>query len=186
MSSRSSSMHSRVFILGAAFLLGLGITIPLVDSTPWRSVLRTFDVVLVDEDCGFSQIAAHCLRSAPRAMVGRTGAVAVPTAIRGPASLRACRETRAAVAASGDLVARLSSWTHSEAAWCQRLAQGAREWLVSRAGGEQWPTFVHRGELVGVGLMAEHFEAVGESSAAARLPECIDDHLLGRRDHSDR
>jgi hypothetical protein len=164
----------RAAVLALAFAGSLGlVALGATALSPWRNVARTFDVVLISEGCQLSEAAAVCLERTPRQHHEHPRAVAVPTEIEGELARSGCAHVRAALASAGDLVARASLFASSEESWCQRLAQGGRQWLLEHGGKERWPTFVHEGELAGVGLLAENFVAVGEPEVGAGLDECV-------------
>ena len=172
----------RALVLTLAFGGGLGlVALGAAALSPWRNVARTFDVVLVSEGCQLSEAAATCLERAQRQPHEHPRAVAVPTAIEGERDRSRCARARAALARAGDIVARASHWAWPEEPWCRELAQGGRQWLLDHGGKERWPTFVHEGELAGVGLRPENFVAVGEPEVGARLDECIAAFMEARR-----
>jgi hypothetical protein len=169
---RSVLQRAVVLALAVGGSLGL-VVLGAAALSPWRNVARTFDVVLISEGCQLSEASAICLQRAPRQPHEHPRAVAVPTAIEGEHARSRCAYVRAALASRGDLVARASLFALPEEPWCRRLAQGGRQWLLDHGGKERWPTFVHEGELAGVGLLPENFVAVGEPEVGAGLDECI-------------
>jgi hypothetical protein len=185
MTPRTSSRHTvlkRAVVLAASFGASFGAVVLAADGLdPWTVVADAFDLVLVTEDCQLSEAAAACLHDAERGPSERPHAVAVPTEIRGELSRRTCNDVRTALAVHGHWWARASLHTWSEAAWCRRLADGARAWLVATHGAEEWPAFVHERRLVGLGLRPESFVAVGEPEVGARLHACVDAFLARTR-----
>lgn len=170
--------RKRIAILSTLFIGSFACVVVITNTlSPWNTVLRIFNVVLVADDCQFSEVAAACLNSTPRKLGQPPRAVAVPTAIQGDFSRKACDNVRSILSDTDDIRAHISLSLIPEDTWCQRLANGGRDWLFSNREIEQWPTFVHEGDFGGVGLTPGNFEVVGESDVAARLDECIDDYL---------
>lgn len=169
------SLRSRLLFLTTLFGLSIGCSILAIRmASPWNDVVTTLDVILVAEHCEFSEVAVTCLHGARQRPDYAPKVVPVPTEMAGNFSHRSCTIARDGLVARGDISTRILLWILPEDRWCQQLSAGAREWLVSAHGKEQWPAFVHEGELVGVGLYRENFDAVGEPSVGANLDACVE------------
>lgn len=66
-------------------------------------------------------------------------------------------------------------------------ADDARRWLVlNNQGKEQWPAFVHDGQLVAIGMKPESFDAVGEPEVGDRLDECVSGYTARAGGHGEQ
>lgn len=156
-----------------SFLGGLGIVLSYTSTiSPWDDALESYDLILVSEGCHFSEIAASCLLSPQRTQDSHT--LAVSTSATGELSRRVCTDARALFVRDATPSIRLSMWILPEDVWCERLANGAREWFVDNNHREQWPAFVHEGKIVGIGLEPSNFGLVGEPAVGAHLDRCIE------------
>ncbi len=172
----------RITLVAVAFAASFGMVIAATSMvSPWSTVIQEFDVVLVEEGCQFSEIAAVCLQGT-HGPNERPSAVAVPMTMEGEFSIRTCSDVRSSLMTTGNFWTRVSVWALPQAEWCQRLADDGREWHLANSDQERWPTFVHDGKLVGVGLLSEHFETVGEPKVGVRLDECVDTFMKMKSD----
>lgn len=140
--------------------------------SPWNQLVSKIDVILVEDGCQFSEAAAACLGESTNNNETPL-ALAVATADTGDLYHTSCNTAHEFMASNGGALASLSLFFLPKKLWCSVLAQDAAHWLHEKNGTLQWPAFVHSRQIIGFGLSAEHFRALGIESVAGDLDSCV-------------